>query len=57
MSRGIGFAVRFIAAEVVQSADDPIAMLVRGEERHGNLDLLSRRATPTPQRSRRDATR
>ena len=34
MSRGIGFAVRFIAAEVVQSADDPIAMLVRGEERH-----------------------
>jgi non-heme Fe2+,alpha-ketoglutarate-dependent halogenase len=36
----IGLAVRFIAAEVKQSVDDPMAMLVRGSDAHGNFDLL-----------------
>lgn len=36
----IGLAVRFIAAEVKQAVDDPIAMLVRGNDVQGNFDLL-----------------
>lgn len=36
----IGFAVRFIAAEVKQDVEDTIAMLVRGEDRYGNFELL-----------------
>lgn len=36
----IGFAVRFIAAEVKQAVDSPMAMLVRGDDPHGNFDLL-----------------
>lgn len=36
----IGFAVRFIAAEVRQDVENPIAMLVRGEDRYGHFTLL-----------------
>jgi len=36
----IGFAVRYIAAEVKQGVDDTIAMLARGDDRYGNFDLL-----------------
>jgi non-heme Fe2+,alpha-ketoglutarate-dependent halogenase len=36
----IGFAVRFIAAEVKQDVESAIAMLARGEDRHGNFKLL-----------------
>jgi len=36
----IGFAVRFIAAEVRQDVESPIAMLVRGEDRYGHFTLL-----------------
>lgn len=36
----IGFAVRFIAAEVKQAVENPMAMLVRGSDAHGNFDLL-----------------
>lgn len=36
----IGFAVRFIAAEVKQDVERAIAMLVAGEDRHGHFELL-----------------
>jgi non-haem Fe2+, alpha-ketoglutarate-dependent halogenase len=36
----IGFAVRFIAAEVRQDVDSAIAMLARGDDRYGNFQLL-----------------
>lgn len=36
----IGFAVRFIAADVRQEGADALAMLARGEARHGNFELL-----------------
>jgi non-haem Fe2+, alpha-ketoglutarate-dependent halogenase len=36
----IGFAVRYIAAEVKQAVESPMAMLVRGSDAHGNFDLL-----------------
>jgi non-heme Fe2+,alpha-ketoglutarate-dependent halogenase len=36
----IGLAVRFIAPDVRQAAADPIGMLARGVDRHGNFDLL-----------------
>jgi ectoine hydroxylase-related dioxygenase (phytanoyl-CoA dioxygenase family) len=36
----IGLAVRFIAAEVKQAVENPMAMLVRGSDAHGNFDLL-----------------
>lgn len=36
----IGFAVRFIAAEVKQDVESAIAMLARGGDSHGNFDLL-----------------
>jgi ectoine hydroxylase-related dioxygenase (phytanoyl-CoA dioxygenase family) len=36
----IGFAVRFIAAEVRQEGEATIAMLARGEDRYGNFELL-----------------
>jgi non-heme Fe2+,alpha-ketoglutarate-dependent halogenase len=37
----IGFAVRFIAAEVRQNAETPIAMLVSGQDRYGHFELLA----------------
>ncbi len=36
----IGFAVRYIAAEVRQDVDDAIAMLASGADTHGNFHLL-----------------
>lgn len=36
----IGFAVRFIAAEVKQDVEAAIAMLVAGEDRYGHFELL-----------------
>lgn len=36
----IGFAVRFIAAEVRQEVESAIAMLARGDDRYGNFQLL-----------------
>lgn len=37
----IGFAVRFVATEVKQDVErTPVAMLVRGEDRHGHFELL-----------------
>lgn len=44
----IGFAVRFIAAEVKQDVESAIAMLVAGEDRYGHFELLEppRRADP-----------
>jgi non-haem Fe2+, alpha-ketoglutarate-dependent halogenase len=44
----IGLAVRFIAAEVKQAVDDPIAMLVRGNDVQGNFDLLEPPTGTTP---------
>jgi non-heme Fe2+,alpha-ketoglutarate-dependent halogenase len=44
----IGFAVRYIAAEVRQDASDPMAILVRGEARHGGFELLDPPATSDP---------
>ena len=37
----IGFAVRFVAAEVRQDVETAIAMLARGEDRYGHFDLLA----------------
>jgi ectoine hydroxylase-related dioxygenase (phytanoyl-CoA dioxygenase family) len=45
----IGFAVRFIAAEVEQAVENPMAMLVRGTDRHGNFDLLEAPTSSTPE--------
>lgn len=36
----IGFAVRFIAAEVKQDVESAIAMVARGQDRHGHFQLL-----------------
>jgi ectoine hydroxylase-related dioxygenase (phytanoyl-CoA dioxygenase family) len=36
----IGFAVRFIAAEIQQQGTGTLAMLACGEDRHGNFELL-----------------
>jgi non-heme Fe2+,alpha-ketoglutarate-dependent halogenase len=41
----IGFAVRFIAAEVKQNVESAIAMLARGVDRYGHFDLLEPPAT------------
>ena len=38
---GIGIAIRYIAAEVVQDGvERQIAMLVRGEDRYGHFELV-----------------
>lgn len=52
----IGFAVRFIAAEVKQEAENPMAMLVRGAARHGNFELLEAPGDTEPEavEARRD---
>jgi non-heme Fe2+,alpha-ketoglutarate-dependent halogenase len=44
----IGFAVRFIAAEVKQAVTDPIAMLVRGSDHYGNFEQLEPPTTSAP---------
>ena len=44
----IGFAVRFIAAEVKQAVAEPMAMLVRGSDRYGNFELLEAPTTSAP---------
>lgn len=36
----IGFAVRFASPDVRQDVEQSFAMLVRGEDRHGNFELL-----------------
>jgi ectoine hydroxylase-related dioxygenase (phytanoyl-CoA dioxygenase family) len=45
----IGLAVRFIAAEVKQAVENPMAMLVRGDDVHGNFDLLEPPTGPAPE--------
>jgi ectoine hydroxylase-related dioxygenase (phytanoyl-CoA dioxygenase family) len=44
----IGFAVRFIAAEVRQNVESAIAMLARGDDRYGNFELLEPPASADP---------
>jgi len=36
----IGIAIRYIAPEVKQDGQRPVAMLVRGEDHYGNFDLI-----------------
>ena len=45
----IGFAVRFIAAEVKQAVENPMAMLARGSDPYGNFDLLDVPASASPE--------
>jgi non-haem Fe2+, alpha-ketoglutarate-dependent halogenase len=52
----IGFAVRFIAAEVKQAVESPMAMLVRGSDAHGNFDLLEAPTGNAPEEIERKRT-
>jgi ectoine hydroxylase-related dioxygenase (phytanoyl-CoA dioxygenase family) len=36
----LGIAIRYIAPEVKQNGERPVAMLVRGKDNHGNFDLI-----------------
>jgi non-haem Fe2+, alpha-ketoglutarate-dependent halogenase len=52
----IGFAVRYIAAEVKQAVESPMAMLVRGSDAHGNFDLLEAPTGNAPEEIERKRT-